>query len=250
MVSSHTAEGDEKNQATVDIAQDGDVVFIIGQSRKRIKVHSLLLSNASPVFKAMLGPYFKEGRQLAQTGLAEVELPEDDPDNAEVIFNVIHGQNENVPESLGAKQLLEVATMTDKYDCVLSLAFAFESWLNYITTTDASQSWIAAMVALASSRPKSFAEATSALLLNHSGSYLDLTRNGPLLFLDMTMQLRTAGTPRFGHPTTTVCLTNSIFSNAGTGTRQAICDLISRTETRPLEERTKKLGCELSERLP
>lgn len=68
--------------ASIDIAAAGDIMFAVGLRPRRLKVHSLVLKNASPVFNVMLGPSFKEGYQLSQPGLTEIPLPED---NAEAI---------------------------------------------------------------------------------------------------------------------------------------------------------------------
>lgn len=76
--------------ATIDIALEGDVVFIVGPTQRRLRVHLLFIKGASPVLKVMLGPNFREGHQLARTGLAEIALPEDGADAMETIFNIMH----------------------------------------------------------------------------------------------------------------------------------------------------------------
>lgn len=185
-------EKDDSTEAIADIALDGDLILVVGPICRRLKVSSLLLTNASPVFKAMFGPYFNEGHQLAQPGLTEIELPDDDARAAEHVFNIIHGRNDQVPEKLDADELFQVTLMADKYDCLVSLSFALESWLNRMDTEDPLQSWTMAMVALVLSQREAFATATSALVLNQVGPYYTLTRiYGE--FPDMTLQLRTAG---------------------------------------------------------
>ncbi|KAK7224040.1 hypothetical protein V2G26_012043 [Clonostachys chloroleuca] len=77
MASATLTEDANKKDASVDIAVNGDVAFIVGPSCRRLRVYSLVLTNASTVFNAMLGPQFKEGHQLAQPGLTEIELPEE-----------------------------------------------------------------------------------------------------------------------------------------------------------------------------
>lgn len=117
-------------QATVNIAPDGDVVFVVGPAERRLRVHSLVVKTASAVLNAMLRPNFMEGQQLASTGSAEIALPDDDDKAMEIIFSVVHGRNDAVPKQLDPTQLLQVAIATDKYDCFLSLAFAIPVWLN------------------------------------------------------------------------------------------------------------------------
>lgn len=121
----------DKASTTVDIAPNGDVVFIVGPRGKRLKVYSLFLTTASPVFNAMLSPSFKEGSQLAQPGSSEIELPEDNAEAIEIVFNVIHGHNNMVEDKLGSETLLQVAKIVDKYDCFNSLAFAIQTWLKW-----------------------------------------------------------------------------------------------------------------------
>ncbi|KAH6617185.1 hypothetical protein F5144DRAFT_585699 [Chaetomium tenue] len=66
-MASETAMSEQASTtATIDIAPGGDVVFIVGPTQRRLRVHSLLVKEASPVMKAMLGPNFREGHQLTK----------------------------------------------------------------------------------------------------------------------------------------------------------------------------------------
>lgn len=192
MASANPVEDVDNQDATVEIAPNGDAVFVVGSNSRRLKVHSLILKNASPVFNAMLGPHFAEGQQLAQPGLAEIELPEDNAEAVEIVFNIFHGRNDKVPEAIDSDQLLSVIVIIDQYDCLAPLKFAVKTWLDYISTTDPMQAWAVAMVAIVLHRQEKFAEATSVLVLNHSGSFLNLTsaqRTHP----NLEVQLRVAG---------------------------------------------------------
>jgi hypothetical protein len=180
--------------ASVDIATAGDVVFIVGPSQRRLKVYSLLVKNASAVFNVMLGPAFKEGHQLTQPGLTEILLPEDNAEAMQIVFNIIHGRNDAVSETLDAGMLLQVTIIADKYDCYVPLKFAMKAWLSRMSTTHPEEAWTLTMTALILRRQEPFGQATSALILHHSGSYLGLTK----LFKelpDQSVQLRLAGTP-------------------------------------------------------
>jgi hypothetical protein len=126
---------------TVDIAPDGDVVFVIGPSGTRLRVYSRFVKTASPVLDAMLGPNFEEGQQLAKTGSAEIALPEDDAEALEIISNVIHGRNDKVRDTLSPSELLQVAIASDKYDCLVSLAFAIRIWLSRKDARDPKELW-------------------------------------------------------------------------------------------------------------
>ncbi|KAH7304156.1 hypothetical protein B0I35DRAFT_401473 [Stachybotrys elegans] len=172
-MSSATVFANDVGAQTIDIAAKGDVVFVVGTDRRRLKVYSIFVMTASPVFNAMLGPNFMEGHRLIRSGQTEVELPEDNADAMEIVLNVIHGRNDRVQRTLSPGEVLKVAVISDKYDCSTSLAFAIRTWLDdYTSTTDPGEMWILAMAALALSKQDEFAKMTSALVFHHAGSYL------------------------------------------------------------------------------
>ncbi|CAK1360675.1 unnamed protein product [Cercospora beticola] len=75
----------------VTIEPDGDIVLVVGEHNEQFQVSSRVLSKASPVFKAMLGPNFREGQQKRSSSQpATVELPEDDSDGMRLILQFIH----------------------------------------------------------------------------------------------------------------------------------------------------------------
>ncbi|KAK3292383.1 uncharacterized protein B0H64DRAFT_406507 [Chaetomium fimeti] len=200
-MASVTPSNEDSAPITVDIAPDGDVVFIVGPTQRRIRVHSLFVKTASPVLDAMLGPNFKEGQRLAETssaetssvkaGPVEIELPEDDADAIEIILNIIHGRNNKVPEQLSPNKLLQVALAGDKYDCLVSLAFAIWAWIGCKGINDPEELWALALSAYLFQEEEAFAEATSALIFNHEGSYIDLVRNHEAV-MDHVMLFNTA----------------------------------------------------------
>lgn len=67
--------------------KDGDVFFVLGEhpATTTIQVSSEILSAASPVFAALLGPHFCEGKTLSKNSTVEIPLPED---NLEAITNL------------------------------------------------------------------------------------------------------------------------------------------------------------------
>ncbi|KAK3293822.1 uncharacterized protein B0H64DRAFT_173440 [Chaetomium fimeti] len=188
---------EENAQKTIDIAPDGDVVFVIGTTEKRVRVYSLFVKAASPVLNAMLGPNFEEGQQLAKTGSAEIALPEDNVEAIEIIFNVIHGRNDKVRETLSPRELLQVAIVSDKYDCSVSLAFAIRVWLSPRGGSDPEELWALAMAAYLFREREAFEKATSALVFNHGESYINLSRKheavmNPIILLNTAAMLEEA----------------------------------------------------------
>ncbi|KAB5581150.1 hypothetical protein GE09DRAFT_949341 [Coniochaeta sp. 2T2.1] len=189
---------DENDTDTmVHIARDGDVVLVVGQPQRRLRVYSLIAKSASPVLNAMLGPSFGEGQQLAKTGSTEMPLPEDDADAMETILNVIHCRNDEVKKLLSPGELLRVAIACEKYDCFVPLQFAIQTWLSHMSATKSEDLWAWAMAACLFHEQQAFADTTSAVASNHAGSSIDLTREHERV-MDATMLLRTAGTLRTG----------------------------------------------------
>lgn len=183
---------EESAQSTVNIAPDGDVVFVIGPTKKRLRVHSLFVKTASAVLNAMLRPNFEEGQQLAKTGSVEIALPEDNAEAIETILNVIHGRNDKVQEKLSPNELLQVAIANDKYDFFVPLAFAIRIWLSHKSVGDPEELWALAMATCLFGKQEAFAEATFALVFNHEGSYIKLAKKYEEV-MDPIMSLRVAG---------------------------------------------------------
>lgn len=62
------------------IADEGDLILAVGneKKKKKMRVSSVILSMASPVSKALLGPHFREGQRLRNgTSPIEILLPDD-----------------------------------------------------------------------------------------------------------------------------------------------------------------------------
>ena len=70
---------------------------------------------ASSVFKAMLNGHFMEGRLLAEMGMVEVPLPDDDPTAFTILLDIIHGRGSRVPRKLNLTLLTDIAVLVDKY---------------------------------------------------------------------------------------------------------------------------------------
>ena len=106
----------------------GDLILLVGSKdkSKSIQVSSKVLSLASPVFAAMLGPRFAEGQALPATKPSSpitLTLPEDDSEAMVWFCQTIHFERQLDPE-LSLPLLAKLATLCDKYDASL----AFLSW--------------------------------------------------------------------------------------------------------------------------
>ena len=104
---------------------DGDILLDLEDGR--IPVHSEVLTRASPVFKAMLGPNFSEGQALRSAANPKtITLQDDDTESMTALCVLLHRNLNTVhlETSFGAMQtadatrILQVAILADKYALV------------------------------------------------------------------------------------------------------------------------------------
>ena len=83
----------------------------------RLLVSAKHLIIASPVFKAMLSPHFKEGFILRSAGHLELPLfdPCDDPSAMMILLNIMHCRFAKVPHDVGFQLLYDLAVTVDYY---------------------------------------------------------------------------------------------------------------------------------------
>ncbi|KAK1534777.1 uncharacterized protein CCOS01_03529 [Colletotrichum costaricense] len=165
---------DGRPSTIIEIAPDGDLLLLVGPDETRMRVHSMSLMAASKPFSVMLGPDWKEGREMHNQGKpSELLLPEDNVAALRIICSVIHHKNSEVPRTLAVGDVLAVAVAADKYDCGNALKFAAESWLRPSGESAGNLMLLTAAAYLLQSA-QAFKEITRALILDHDGPYLDL----------------------------------------------------------------------------
>ncbi|KAL3480882.1 hypothetical protein BJX99DRAFT_254209 [Aspergillus californicus] len=110
----------------------GDI--IIDCSGKGFRVSSKALSLASPVFRAMFLPRFKEGIIVASnpTDLPVIELPGDHSKPFRLFCNAAHHRKEFLPPVITLKTLRLLATFVDKYKCRSAMQDRGLAWLKYL----------------------------------------------------------------------------------------------------------------------
>ncbi|KAF2002500.1 hypothetical protein P154DRAFT_139787 [Amniculicola lignicola CBS 123094] len=116
-----------EREHVIGIDKRGDICLRPGEhaeSSPLIRVSSKILSQASPVFNAMLSGNWSE-----TTSSAPIRLPDDDPKLVELLCEVLHAQSINVFTDVGIVELADFAVLCDKYDC-----------------TDAASAWVQAQV--------------------------------------------------------------------------------------------------------
>ncbi len=98
--------------------------------RKKLQVHSKVLSLSSKVFSALLSARFKEGAQLRSTSVIEIPLPDDEAEFMEPILRALHYRSNETPDDMSAGTLFEIAKLVDKYDCVAAMKHVSRCWLH------------------------------------------------------------------------------------------------------------------------
>ncbi|KAK4898062.1 hypothetical protein LTR27_004448 [Elasticomyces elasticus] len=142
----------------IDIAPQGDVLLLCSQTAENMKIigaqasrqhngfyhfpsHSVeygkivglrvsshIMSYASPVFKAMLEPRFREGLTLAAESTVEIPL-DDNLEDMRMICNIFHMRQDKVPQGLSAGEILRCAELCDKYNCAIAMQPFFRAWI-------------------------------------------------------------------------------------------------------------------------
>lgn len=115
-----------------NIAPDGDVILVVGAGKKKLRVTSQTLSSTSPVFKALLGPHFREGQQArsSQDPVA-IELPEDPAVGMRMLCRLLEcfefPPRKSAPFST---EILEFVICADKYDCLKAVRWQAKGMLS------------------------------------------------------------------------------------------------------------------------
>ena len=107
----------------ISAVKDGDIILALPKSTN-IRVSSVVLKNASPVFAVMLGPQFREGQgQSTAAAPKEIALVDDDPDSMMILCALLHSQHgvqatiryDRLDET--TFNLFKLADVVDKYEC-------------------------------------------------------------------------------------------------------------------------------------
>lgn len=105
--------------------------FSLGSIRRiSVRVSSDRLRQASPVFEAMLfNTSFSEAHELATTGRAEIQLPEDDAVAFLLVLCVAHNvETKSLPGEVNLDTLMSIAVLVDKYIMHESMEDAGQEW--------------------------------------------------------------------------------------------------------------------------
>ncbi|KAF1926771.1 uncharacterized protein M421DRAFT_6679 [Didymella exigua CBS 183.55] len=109
-----------QSASTEVLSKHCDVILRVGtpQTERKLFVSSALLSHSSPVFAAMFDGRFGEGQDLSADSPRAVPLPEDDADAVTTVCKIIHVQVAGLAVTASPTQLVSIAMVAHKYDCV------------------------------------------------------------------------------------------------------------------------------------
>ena len=115
---------DDSGPATVMrrvvIHPEGDVVLQLAKAE--LNVSSRALSDASKVWRAMFSPRFSEGIALSLGKSDAIPLEDDDTDAMTNLCMVLHHCYWQIDKDITPEGLVELALVTDKYDCVEAIS--------------------------------------------------------------------------------------------------------------------------------
>ncbi|KAK3906043.1 hypothetical protein C8A05DRAFT_12187 [Staphylotrichum tortipilum] len=104
---------------------------------KEFLVSSAVLSVASPYFRALFGPNFKEGIETRRGDCPTIVMGDDDLDGMETILSLLHFRTLKRYDTLTPEALAAIALLSDKYDCAKALRPWVSHWFRAVRgTTD------------------------------------------------------------------------------------------------------------------
>ncbi|KAL2037384.1 hypothetical protein N7G274_009869 [Stereocaulon virgatum] len=152
----------------------GDLTLLVGPDQRSIRVCSKVLSLASPVFAAMMGPKFAEGRallgnQLSSPSPITISLPEDDVEAMVLFCTIIHFKEHATP-NVSFPVLEKLAFLCDKYDAARALSSASEVWMSpFPGSKDGESSFLKVLwISYALGNHRNFWKASRAIVQNYT----------------------------------------------------------------------------------
>lgn len=122
------AQGTPPVEQVAEVAKDldGDLVIRVGTDKAcLLRVHSTALKLASPVFRAMLGPKFAEGR-ADYAASSPLHLPDENPESFRLLCLILHHQP-HAQEPSDLSKLVGLTVIADKYQCIPAITSLLSS---------------------------------------------------------------------------------------------------------------------------
>ncbi|CAN9212088.1 unnamed protein product [Alternaria alternata] len=170
----NTNDSNDYTITRTGVATYGDVNLVVILYQKDIRVCPSVSNNASKVFKVMFGPHFAEGQNLDSHDPKDVLMSDDNAKALEVIYNIMHVRKDAVPHSFSPKDIFEIATAADKFDCVVALRYGSAIWLSPKGVEDILKLGCLMAVSYILDDAQASGDITVSRMLHHQGSYLAL----------------------------------------------------------------------------
>ncbi|KAK5135234.1 hypothetical protein LTR08_005484 [Meristemomyces frigidus] len=185
-----TAKQPQHEPGTIDLG--GDITLLVGREDAQVGllVSKPLLSLVSKYFTTLFSATFKEGGDAA-TG-KPIKLEDDDPKAVITLCKILHMQYEPSGVSLTSNELLDLAIVADKYDCVKPLALSLRSIFPdtgiYRAPFIDDANLVCASYLL--DHPSLFRRYTQAIVKDHTTSFKNLASSGMGQRLPMALWLK------------------------------------------------------------
>lgn len=97
--------------------------------RLRLRVSSKHLSLACPHFARMFKSGLREGNELRNNGMVELEVDQPSGTAVLLLMLVIHGRTRQVPRAVSKEMLIEIAVLVDYFECYKAVEVFSDMWI-------------------------------------------------------------------------------------------------------------------------
>jgi DNA-binding transcriptional regulator PaaX len=183
MESTAMADTTSLSSSQVVADPDCDLVLLVGPDEVAIEVCSKVLALASPVFAAMFGPHFAEGKALRNPSAYEapsVSLPEDDAEAMIELCYALHLKLNVNDKNITFELCFTLAKLCDQYNASLALGSWSELWMkSWIDTLKGDERCFKAIyIARAFGNQHAFWSITRDVMLYYNADFVDLPDPG------------------------------------------------------------------------
>lgn len=177
---SYTASIDGSRHDEDEITSRGDLTLVIGKEKVRLRVHSAVMRDGSPVFDEWLGCTPGWGPMILKENPRELSLEDDDPEAIRLLCSILHCTITASPPA--PTSILRLAEAALRYDSVSKVSLTVRVWYNKLASSqeEVDELWPLLLAADILHLDDFFADVSLQLLLKHSGSFQNLTRRGEL----------------------------------------------------------------------
>ncbi|KAM4067065.1 hypothetical protein HRG_001069 [Hirsutella rhossiliensis] len=156
------------------IATRGDLILLVGESRRRIRVHSEVMHEGSSVFHVLLGSRPNASPREANKRPIELSLPDDNAGTIALLCNILHCAT-TLKHTPSSREILALAKAARKYNALPRAVFTAEVWIEKLSGFQNSELlWDLLLAAYEMDLDGSFDKVSRQLLLMHSGSFREL----------------------------------------------------------------------------